>query len=296
MRPILFEFHLWRDWPIRSYGFMLMLAFVVGILWALREGRRRGITSDVIIDCSLWVLLSSVFCARLLFIALDWQNYAGNWREWYRLWEGGLSFHGGLFGAALATAIFARRRGIRLGLLADVLTPSIPLGYAIARVGCFLNGCCHGGPTDLPWGHQFLARPALPGHELTPASHPTQIYASLASLLVLGVVLLLRGRTRVPGQLVWTYLALYGLQRFIIEFWRAGASATALPLLGSLTEAQVASIPLTIGAAAIVIYLDRRPPPAPEDAEDQAAPADREAKPAPEQQPAAQPRRRRTHR
>jgi phosphatidylglycerol:prolipoprotein diacylglycerol transferase len=270
---------------------MLMLAFVVGIVWAIREGRRKGVASEVIIDCSLWVLLSSVLFARLFFIVLDWSEYAGKWSEWYKLWEGGLSFHGGLFGAVLAGVLFAWKRGLPFGLLTDVLTPSIPLGYAIARVGCFLNGCCHGVPTSLPWGVRFLARPALLGRELTPPSHPTQLYASIASLIVFGIILLLRDRVRVPGQLFGTYLAIYGLQRFIIEFWRAGASATTVGALGGLTEAQIASFALAVAAAGAVIYLNRR---------GRAAAAEPvEAEASPEPQPAtteASTRRRRTHR
>jgi len=254
MRPTLFNI---GRIGIHSYGVMLVLGFTAGLLLAIREGRRRGISRDDIIDCGLWVLLSGIVAARLLYIFLDWSYFAGHWARWYQIQKGGLSFHGALLGAALAVAVFARRRNLGIARLYDTLTPSLPLGYAIARIGCFLNGCCQGHPTSLPWGVTFpptFENLGLPSQPV----HPTQLYASLLSLLVFGVIMLLRSRLHWHGQLFAAYLVLYSLQRYVVEFYRSGASAHAFPGLAPLTQAQVLSVIIALGAGVALVLLERR--------------------------------------
>ncbi|MFQ6131879.1 MAG: prolipoprotein diacylglyceryl transferase [Armatimonadota bacterium] len=284
MRPTLFNI---GSLGIHSYGVMLVLGFSAGLLLAIREGRRRGISRDDIIDCALWVLLSGIIAARLLYIFLDWDYFAGQWGRWIQIQKGGLSFHGALLGAAVAVTIFASRRKIGIARLYDALTPSLPLGYAIARIGCFLNGCCQGTPTHLPWGVAFPK--ALEGSALVAQPvHPTQIYASLLSLVVFGVVLLLRTRLHWQGQLFLSYLALYSAQRYAVEIYRSGASAHVFPPLAPLTQAQVVSLVIALAAAAALILTERRrlsqPEPEPEP----------EPAPAPETEPT--PKKKRTHR
>ena len=249
MRSVLFSIGPVR---IHSYGVMLTLGFIAGILWMRREGKSRGLGTDVILDFALWTLLSSVLVARGLFVALNWPEFADSPRDIVWLWRGGLSFHGGVLGAIGAGLLFARRRGIQFGTLADTAAPAIPLGYAIARIGCFMNGCCQGCPTDLPWGVRF---PVTPGDTavLTAPSHPTQLYDSLMSLAVFGLIVLLRPHFGARGQLFAAYVAIYSLERYIVEIWRTGCSAVAFGPLAPLTQAQVASVALAVIAAAFVL-------------------------------------------
>lgn len=254
MRPTLFNI---GPIGIHSYGVMLVLGFAAGMLLAIREGRRRGISKDDIIDCGLWVLLSGIVAARLLYIFLDWDYFAGQWGKWIQIQKGGLSFHGGLLGAVAAVTIFAHRRNIGIAKLYDTLTPSLPLGYAIARIGCFLNGCCEGHATSLSWGVSFP--PALGQAGLSPQPvHPTQLYASLLSLVVFGAILLLRSRLPGPGQLFAAYVILYSLQRYIVEIYRSGASAHVFPPLAPLTQAQVLSVIVALTAGVVLVALERR--------------------------------------
>jgi phosphatidylglycerol:prolipoprotein diacylglycerol transferase len=141
--------------------------------------------------------------------------------------------------------------------------PSTALGYAIARVGCFLRGCCYGAPTSLPWGHRFLLDPSAdPSHAapgvLTAPSHPTQLYAAAASLIIFGLLLWLRGRLPARGQLFLAYLAMYSVARWAIEILRRGYSAQPVAPGSWLTQAQVASMVIFAIAVAGIWVLARR--------------------------------------
>lgn len=250
MHPTLFRI---GPVAVHSYGTLLMLGFVAGVLLSRREARRLGLSAELPLDLGIWVLIGGVLCARALFVALNWSDFVPRPMEALYLWrEGGLSFHGGLLGGAFAGMVFARRRGISFWTLADMSAPGLALGYGIARFGCFLNGCCYGAPTALPWGVRF---PLWPDSQVaTEPSHPTQIYAALGSFFILAVLMAARGRLRGQGQLFLLYLMVYAPLRSAVEVLRNGY--TARILLDGLTEAQVASA--LIFAAALAGFLRRR--------------------------------------
>jgi len=170
--------------------------------------------------------------------------------------QGGLSFHGGLLGGVLAGLLLAHRRRVSVWALGDMAAPGLALGYGIGRFGCFLNGCCYGGPTSLPWGVHFPLFPDFPIYIATDPSHPTQIYSALGSFVILSVLLWARRRLPVRGQLFLLYLALYSVMRAGIEVLRKGY--TAWPLFDGVTQAQVASAVIFFGAAAGLFWLLRR--------------------------------------
>jgi len=236
VRPVLFQV---GPLSVHAYGAMLVLAFAVGIWWAMREARLRGLPAERMVDAGLAALIGGLVGARILYIALD--SYLG-WRDLPFIWRGGLSFHGGLIGGIITVALYALLARVNPALIFDTGAPSMALGYAIARIGCFLNGCCYGGPTNLPWGVRFRDPTTA---ELTPPSHPAQLYATIGGLVVFAILLRLRPRARVHGQLFIAYLGLYGVIRFVVEFFRKGyTSGPALP--GPFTAAQVASIGLVV--------------------------------------------------
>jgi len=243
MRPILFHI---GPLPIRAYGTMMVVAFAAGIAWAAREARRRGLEAGLILDFSVWLILSGVFFARLVFVALD---PALSWRDLPYIWRGGLSYHGGVLGGVLAAVVFARLRRLSFWTLADICAPSIALGYGFARIGCLLNGCCYGVPTSLPWGMRFFDEQC----SLTAPSHPTQIYSALASWALFGGLVAFSRRSKLTGSVFLLYLMSYSVIRFLIEFLRRGVTAQPLktPWLAWLTEAQLASIVIFIVAGLI---------------------------------------------
>jgi phosphatidylglycerol:prolipoprotein diacylglycerol transferase len=256
---------------IYSYGFMLMLAFLAGTLVATRVARRRGIPAEVVLDLVAYLLIAALVGSRALYVALHWPHFQMNPGEIGKIWTGGLTYHGGLLGGVLAGAWFCRRKKLPFLVVADVLMPSLALGYAIGRLGCFLNGCCYGAPTELPWAFRFHDPPVT--GPLTAPSHPTQIYASLINLGIFAVLWMMAMRKTRPGQLFFSYLALYSVYRFGIEYLRKGY--TAKVWLGGLTQAQIGS--LVLFAAAIALYAwASRSAPAPSEVPEPAKPRKRE--------------------
>lgn len=235
MHPVLF--HL-GPLEVRSYGVMIVIGFALAVWWSMRVAPRYHIDPEQILDFVLLTALAGVIGARVVYVALDWHNFAQEpWRVLY-FWEGGLSFHGAVIGGGLAVAFLARRKGIPFLQLADVLAPGVALAYSVGRIGCFLGGCCYGVPTDLPWACSFQD-PFRP-HVHTPPSHPTQIYASLSNLLIFALLARMQKPPHPAGKVFWAYIALYGVYRFIVEFWRVGATSTVLAL--GLSDAQWVSI------------------------------------------------------
>jgi len=231
---------------IHSYGALLMVGFVAGILLTRREARRLGLPAELALDLGIWMLVAGVVFARGLFVALNWGAFAAQPLAALYIWrEGGLSFHGGLLGGVAAGLLFARRRGVSFWSLADMAAPGLALGYGIARFGCLLNGCCYGAPTDLPWGVRFCLFPD--SQIMTEPSHPTQIYAALGSFAILAILLIARCKLAASGQVFLLYLMLYSVVRSGIEVLRKGY--TAQVVLDGLTQAQVASALIFLGAA-----------------------------------------------
>jgi phosphatidylglycerol---prolipoprotein diacylglyceryl transferase len=171
---------------VRSYGLALVLSFVVGFLLAHMRARRAGVDRRHLSRLCMLILFSAVIGSRALHVAEHASTYAADpWRS-LRIGDGGLSMLGGLPLALLVSFLYLRAIGEPFAKLADVCAPSIALGEAITRIGCFLNGCCFGTPSTLPWATVFPA--ASPAGRVFPDTpiHPTQLYASLYSLLARG--------------------------------------------------------------------------------------------------------------
>jgi len=251
MKPVLFRL---GPFAIYSYGAMLMVGFAAGIAWSARAAKKRGLSPNDIVDFALTCLIAAIVGSRLVYVLLDYKTYIHDPLSAFMIWKGGLAYHGGLAGGFIAAVWFCRSRGIPLGELAEVTTPAVPLGYAITRIGCFLNGCCYGKPCTLPWAVQFPSE-QVPGM-LTPPSHPTQIYSSLSSLLVFGIIVWAQRRVRFPGQSFLLYLILYSIERFLIEFLRAPFPGRPEP--AGLTYAQWTSILLVVITAVVWWSLDRK--------------------------------------
>ncbi|MFO8082584.1 MAG: prolipoprotein diacylglyceryl transferase [Armatimonadota bacterium] len=247
--------HQWGPVAVRSWGTMLMLGFVLALLWAIHDSRDDDeIDADLLIDVTLAILIGAVIGSRLMAVALNWSDFAGQPAEIFKVWEGGLSFHGGLIGGILGAALYISRREVSFFRIADFLAPSIAIGYAVTRVGCFLNGCCHGIPSDLPWA---IGMPHAAGG-LEVARHPAQLYAAVGSMIIFGLLLLVRRHLRRNGHLFLTYLIFYSAMRFVVEFFRRGASAEVFAPIPALTVAQFASICIAL-AAGLVMLATRQP-------------------------------------
>lgn len=240
---------------VHSWGVLLMFGFLLGTWRAARSAPRYGIKTEDVWDVGLWGLLGGVLGARLVYVLLTWSEFRAHPAAIFQIWEGGMTFYGGMGGGILAGALVCRIRRIRIGDMADLAAMAFPIAYALGRVGCFLNGCCYGGVCDLPWAVRFHDA-SMPGG-LTPPSHPAQLYSAIISVAIYFLLARMEPRRRFSGQLLLAYLFLYGVYRFGIEFLRAGATSTRSDLAG-LTEGQIASLLLAIFAAAFYAAGRRR--------------------------------------
>ena len=251
---------------VYSYGAMLALAFLLGTVLAAHRANRRGIAPNTVIDLVLAILVSSLVGARLLFVLLERDYYRHNLLDAFRIWEGGLVFYGGLLSGLAAAAIFIRARKLRFGTMADIISPSLALGMAIGRIGCFLNGCCW-GKVSFRWGICFPARDnpgpfaqqvyaglISPDAACSLPVLPTQLYESVACLLIFLVLLRIERRAHTEGVLFWIFVLLYAAFRFFIEGLRYYEPAF---IPGPLTVSQLISIVLCIAAATALARLRR---------------------------------------
>lgn len=165
MKPVLFSIPLPWGWsvPVRAYGFMVMLGCLAAIFVALRRARREGSNPNIIWDIWMWSLIGGFLGARLFYVYLFWDQFRGNpWSTLY-FWEGGLAFQGGLVGAFVCVYLYMRARRLSYAKYLDMVAAGVILGYGFARVGCFLNGCCHGDVTPARWAVTYPAAAPIDG-------------------------------------------------------------------------------------------------------------------------------------
>jgi phosphatidylglycerol---prolipoprotein diacylglyceryl transferase len=238
---------------VHWYGILVVAGFVAGLWTASRRCVRDGISSETIADMGPWLMLAAIVGARIAHVVWYWQEEFADkpWWEMFAIHHGGLVFYGGLVGASLATVFYARARRIDIWKLADGLAPSIALGQALGRVGCLLNGCCYGIPTQAPWAAHYPPDHATQGVGV----HPTQIYeAALNLLLYLGLAGYYRRKTR-DGEVFAAYLIAYALLRIGVEFFRGDYAVRYLG--GNVTPGQAASL-VALGAGCWLSWSLRR--------------------------------------
>ncbi|PQV63932.1 Prolipoprotein diacylglyceryl transferase [Abditibacterium utsteinense] len=258
---VAFLAYLWsrQSITLHSYGLFLVLGFFLSTYLACLEAKRRGFDPNIILDAAMPLLLVSILLCRVLYFLIYPSQWAG-FGQFLQIWNGGLSFHGAIIGALGTLAYFSYARKIPFGTLCDSISPGMFLGYGVGRIGCFMNGCCYGHETHLPWGVVF---PDETNRLIsTPPSHPAQLYSTFLSLIIFAVMW--RARTkpafnRFPGQMAMLLLAFIAVERFIIEFFRKGATAPLAFGLDWLTKAQLASVLGIIVLAALYAVLSRRP-------------------------------------
>jgi phosphatidylglycerol:prolipoprotein diacylglycerol transferase len=239
---------------IHTYGVMVAIGFLLGIGLALRQARKEGIPPEKISDLSFYLLLAAIIGSRIFYILLNPQPYIKNPVAILKIWEGGLVFYGGLIFAVITGVIYIKRHNLSLWQIADIFAPSIAVGHAIGRLGCFFAGCCHGRPADLPWAVTFTDP-----HSLAPlgmALHPTQLYEAGGEFINFLILLLLRKRQTFRGEVFWSYVILYSILRFFVEFFRGDAARGMLTQ--ELSVAQAISIVMFFTAIGFMTFLRRK--------------------------------------
>lgn len=251
--------------PIYGYGTMMFLAFLAAAWISSSRARSSGIDPNDVWDVAMWVFVAGVVGARLFFV-IQYHDQFQSFGEVLNITKGGLVYYGGVIAAVLTFAVYVRLKGIPALALCDILAPGVAIGLAFGRVGCFLNGCCYGDETALPWAVHFpagsvpfdamVARGLLDDSAAhTPGLHPTQLYSALNGLVLCLLLLAYYPWRRRAGQVIALLLVVYPFTRFLIEELRADERALAT----GLTISQNISVLLMLAGIALWSWLQTHP-------------------------------------
>jgi phosphatidylglycerol:prolipoprotein diacylglycerol transferase len=228
---------------VHWYGLMYLVGFIGGLWLGKHRARSRpdqGWRGKDLDDVLLYLVIGVVLGGRLGYVLFyKFQEYLADPLAILRVWEGGMSFHGGMLGVLVALWLFSRRTGKTWLSVTDFIAPLVPLGLGAGRIGNFINGELWGRPTDLPWGMVFGHADALP-------RHPSQLYEfALEGVALFLILWLYSGKPRPTGAVSAVFLIAYGAFRFLVEFTRAPDAHLGLLPLG-LSMGQWLSLPMVI--------------------------------------------------
>jgi phosphatidylglycerol---prolipoprotein diacylglyceryl transferase len=248
-------FHL-GPFTVHWYGVFVAFGFLIGLWNASRRGAKVGIQPEKIYDIGLWLIVGGILGGRIVHVITYWQSDYANKPIWeiFAIHHGGLVYYGGLIGASLGGILYARVKKLPVWKLADVLAPSLALGYAIGRIGCLMNGCCYGERCDLPWAIRFPQTHDTHGALV----HPTQIYESLLNLILFVAMARFFWRRKFDGHVFGVYLMCYAIARSIVEVFRGDYSAQHIH--AGLTPAHIVSIGIFIAGLVLIWKLPRTVP------------------------------------
>lgn len=257
INPVLL--HITDTIQIRWYGVMYILAFILSFmlcktrlklfpsflaqadLLSVKDPKNPTSATQLLFDYFFYIILGVVLGGRIgymLFYALP--NWLAEPMQLFRIWQGGMSFHGGLLGVLFASFIFAKRNNLSLLLVGDLLAPTVPLGLGLGRIGNFINGELWGKVTDVPWGMVFPHAGPMP-------RHPSQLYAvMLEGILLFVLVWSYAKKPRGLGKVTGLFIFGYGFIRFFEEFFRQPDPQYGYLAFGWLTMGQVLCVPMIL--------------------------------------------------
>ena len=215
MHPVLINI---GSFNLYTYGLFAALGFITAIWVSQKNAAVHGIGPETITDIFFVILISAVLGARLLYIVINFDVYKDNWLDILKIWNGGLVFFGGFFGAIAASFIYLKIKKFNTWKTADILAPGIALGHAVGRLGCFFAGCCYGKICDLPFAVKFTNPESLA--PLGVYLHPTQIYSVLSNFILFFILMGILKKKKFNGLVFLSYIMFYALFRSIVEFFR----------------------------------------------------------------------------
>ncbi len=251
------------SFTLPSYGFMMAAAFLAALWLLRRRAPAFGIAVDTASDVGVWLLLAGLLGSKLLLVIVEWPSYVSSWAGFKGLLRAGGVFYGGLIGAVLATVFLLWRRRISFWDFADAAAPSVALGQAFGRVGCFLAGCCWGRTCDLPWAVTFTSPVAHDnvGVPLGIPLHPTQLY-EVAGTALLCVLLVRFERRAYSGETFARYVFGYALLRGTIEIFRGDPRGEVFGVLSTSQFIALCGVALSVAIRALRRGVPSTPKPA----------------------------------
>ena len=236
MHPILFEI---GPLTVRTYGLLLAVSFLVGILLALRRSRERGLNQNKMINMSLLIMLAGIVGARIMYVIPHWGEFSANPLDIISPFQSsgsigltGLTMYGGFIAAVLVSILYLRINRLSVWKACDAFAPSIALGIGISRVGCFLNGCCFGLPTESALGVAFPSFSAAGSFYPDVPLHPAQLYNAVLGFGLFGLLIWLERKPRFDGFTFAVLLIVEPVTRFIVDMFRYYESSMTLGGLG----------------------------------------------------------------
>lgn len=223
------------------WGIFLALAFIIGYFLVLRQVKKQKINPDIIYNSFSWIILGAIIGARLGYIFQFPKYYFSQPLEILKIWEGGLTFHGGFLGVLITSIIYAKFAKISKRLffqIADLIALVLPISIAIGRIGCSLINDHQGAETSLPWGIVWpdgIVR------------HPVAEYLIISALILFFVLRFLKPRLKEPGRLFFAFLLLYSISRFFLDFTRSTGILLSDPRYYWLSTAQWLSLTIILG-------------------------------------------------
>lgn len=244
--------------PLKIHWYGLMYLVGIGGAWWLASRRLArfdaGWNKEKLSDLVFWVAMGVILGGRLGYVFFyDFAAYVAEPAKILRVWEGGMSFHGGLLGVMLATWWFGKRNGKSFFELMDFIAPLVPIGLGAGRIGNFINAELWGKATDLPWAMVFPTDP----QQL--ARHPSQLYQFALEGVALFAILWFYSRKPRPTMAVsGLFAACYGVFRFVVEFVRVPDAQLGYLAWNWLTMGQVLCLPMILGGIGLILYAYKR--------------------------------------
>lgn len=215
---------------VPDYAFLYSISIVIGIYLVTRQAEKTGLDMKRVFRACLITVGFAFISARLYVILQHLDYYLQQPLEIFKYWKGGTASFGAYIGGAIAAIVAAKWQRLSATQFLDGCAPAIALGITFGRLGCFLNGCCYGKISDLPWALRFpegsgpyyahLQEGRIAPHQLSLPVHPTQLYEAIYGLVLLGVIMMYRKHQKHDGELAALLFILYPLGRFLNEFLR----------------------------------------------------------------------------
>ncbi|MBA3701023.1 MAG: prolipoprotein diacylglyceryl transferase [Planctomycetes bacterium] len=264
-----FTFGSFQDVGVRWYGLAYLAGLVFGYFIVQRwsDSGRAPLRREEIQDFVLFSGLGMIVGGRVGYCLLyGWHDLVANPLYLFKVWDGGMASHGGIIGLAAGMAWFAHKRQRSVWVLADIIAVGGPLGIGFGRLANFINGELWGRPTEVSWAWIFPKSAPLPDDaplalQIANAvpRHPSQLYAAvLEGFLLFAVLMWIHARHRRPGLTGAWFLILYGIGRFVGEFFREPDRGQPV-FFGWMSKGQLYTLPMLIGGIALIIWVMRRP-------------------------------------